>query len=161
MPLQAAPHIAIGDLRLYLANSGITVAGPLKEYLPSGETLENWNHLASVRIFKNLTDPDAYLEGLGKQVVKKDPAARYQILKNGSGLTVLDFLAFSDPSIPKPYAEWNLMKATYIPGEGLVLYQFAMRIYAIDGTLPQRINDERLKMLTAFAQATYAEADGN
>lgn len=157
----AAPFIAIGDLRLYLANSGTTSSGPIKEYLPSGEKLESWNRLASIRIFSNLTDPNSYLEGLGKQVTKDNPAARYQILRNASGVVVLDFLTFSDLSIPQPYAEWNLMKASYVPGEGLVLYQYAMRIYMLDDTLPQKVIAERQKVLTVFSQATFLEANGS
>ncbi|HEV2700562.1 MAG TPA: hypothetical protein VGV09_02945 [Steroidobacteraceae bacterium] len=159
MPLQAAPFIAIGDLHLYLA-SQTRSPSPLKEYLPTGEKFESWNRLASIRIFSNLNDPGAYLEGLGKHVVKDNPAAHYQILKNGSGTIVLDFLTFSDLSIPKPFAEWNLMKATYVPGKGLVLYQYAMRIYVIDDALPGKVIAERNKVLTAFANATFAEADG-
>jgi hypothetical protein len=161
MLAQAAPFIAIGDLHLYLANSGMTSAGPIKEYLPSGEKLESWNRLASIRIFGKLKDPSAYLEGLGKQVMKDNPAARYQILKSDSGVVVLDFLTFSDLSIPQPFAEWNLMKASYVPGEGLVLCQYAMRIYMFDDTLPQKVITERLKVLPAFAQATFLEVDGS
>jgi hypothetical protein len=160
MLAQAAPFIEIGDLHLYLANSGMTTSGPIKEYLPSGETLESWNRLASIRVFSKQTDPNAYLEGLGKQVTKDNPAARYQILKSESGVVVLDFLTFSDLSIPQPFAEWNLMKATYVPGKGLVLYQYAMRIYMIDDTLPQKIGMERLKVLPTFGQATFLEVNG-
>ncbi len=161
MLARAAPFITVADLRLYLASSGMTSTGSLKEYLPSGEKLESWNRLASIRIFKNLTDPNAYLEGLGKQVTKDNPAARYQILKSDSGVVILDFLTFSDLSIPQPYAEWNLMKASYVPGAGLVLYQYAMRIYMLDDTLPQKVVAERQKVLTAFAQATFLEAKGS
>jgi hypothetical protein len=53
------------------------------------------------------------------------------------------------------------MKASYVPGEGLVLYQYAMRIYMFDDTLPQKVIAERQKVLTVFSQATFLEANGS
>jgi len=41
-----------------------------------------------------------------------------------------------------------------------VLYQYAMRIYMIDDTLPQKIGMERLKVLPTFGQATFLEVNG-
>ena len=36
------------------------------------------------------------------------------------------------PSTTKPfYAEWNLWRASYVDGKGLVVYQYARRIYTV------------------------------
>ena len=67
-PVEATPFIAIGDTRFFLASSVPPNNPMVREYVPSGETLENWEQLAAVRIFPNLKDPHAFLDGLGHQV---------------------------------------------------------------------------------------------
>jgi hypothetical protein len=84
------------------------------------------------------------------------PAAKAALFKSDeTGETILDFLTFSRDE--SPVAEWNLMRARYEKGKGLFVYQYAMRIYVIDQSMPEIIKTERMKMMALFAKATFKE----
>jgi len=155
----AAPYITIGDLKLFKAYSPESPV-QLREYLPVGETFNHWNRLASVRVFKDQKDPKKYLDTLGQQVVHSSPAARAQLLKNDKTQSlVLDFMTFSLANPKQQFAEWNLMRAKYVKGQGLVVYQYAVRYYTIDKNMPAAVIAERNKMVTPFAEASFEEKE--
>jgi hypothetical protein len=149
-------QISIGELKLIRAFASTEQGNELREYLPAGETLQHWQHLASVRVFKNLRDPDAYLKNVAAAVTKSHPQAHYQVFRNTDSL-VLDFTTFTPDSAPEGFAEWNLMRATYEQGRGLVVYQYAMRLYEISPTTADRVNAERNKVLGSFGTASFIE----
>jgi len=165
----AAPYITIGDTKFFLAYAPTNYAPTdttigLREYIPASETLDNWNRLASIRIFKNQNDPEKYLKAMAATVAKSSPAAQAHLLKNDKTNTmILDFVIFSPESVQPHFAEWNLMRATHIAGKGLVLYQYAMRIYNLtDKTVDAAIaaiRAERDKMLAPFDTATFEEKE--
>jgi hypothetical protein len=157
---EATPYITIGDTRFFLA-SAVPPDNPLtREYVPAGETLENWRQLAAVRTFKNLKDPRAFLDGMGQQVTKRNPEGRYWLVQNNETKEfLLDFMAFPSTT-PQPfYAEWNLWRASYVDGQGLVVYQYARRIYTVGGEFGATVRAAREEMYNAFAAATFAEAE--
>ena len=155
----AAQFISIGDVRFLLAYAPPESPVHIREYLPAGQTLDKWTQLASVRTFADLNDPAAYLQGLAKKVAGSDPNARAQLLQNADkSVMVLDFLVFSPATAPVAYAEWNLMRARYEQGKGLIVYQYARRFYNPDAAAGKQILAEREKMLTPFSTATFAEA---
>lgn len=45
--LLAVPYISIGDMKLERATALTDTDTQLREYLPSGETLDHWNRMAS------------------------------------------------------------------------------------------------------------------
>lgn len=159
-PLWAAepPYIVIGDQKLFLAYAPKDSEVQLREYLPKGETLKHWNRMASVRVFKDLDDPRAYLSGVAENVEKSHPAARHQVLEKAeTGTVILDFLMYDSEASPARFAEWNLMRAEYVKGKGLVVYQYAMRLYKIDDEAAEAINTERRRMVPPFGAATFKE----
>lgn len=159
-PAMAAepPYILIGDQKFFLAYAPKDSEVQLREYLPKGETLERWNQMASVRVFKDLNDPKAYLSSLAEAVEKSHPAARYQFLEKAeTGMVILDFLTFDAETSPARFAEWNLMRAEYVKGRGLVVYQYAMRFYKIDDKAADTLNAERKRLAPLFGAATFKE----
>jgi hypothetical protein len=154
--VQAEPFITIGDLKLYQASAPPNSKEELREYIPKGESLKEWSELASVRVFKKLKDPTEYLKTVAATVSKSHPSARYQFLKNDTtkGL-VLDFMTFPPKTVPKFYAEWNLMRADYVEGKGLVVYQYAMRIFDVGPQTGAIVNKARDKMVAPFQAATF------
>jgi hypothetical protein len=156
----AAPFIAIGDEKLTLAFAPAESPVRLREYVSTGETVDHWTQLASVRTFANLLDPRAFLEGVSKTVLGSNPDARAQLLQNADkSLLVLDFLTYPPASTRPFFAEWNLMRAAYVEGRGLVVYQYARRFYSPTKETAVTLNSEREKMLTPFAVASFQESD--
>jgi len=156
--LSAAPHITIGDLKLVRVATPGPTAVKLRQYLPEGEVLERWNRMASVRVFKNEKDPLGYLEVVAAAVRKSDPTAHAEFFRQKkTSEMLLDFIIFSPPNSPAPFAEWNMMRAKLVPGLGLVVYQYAMRLYEVTESSIRSIGPERRKMMTPFIQATFEE----
>lgn len=155
---RAAPSITIGPRRLALAYAPADSPVGLREYLPAGESLDHWNRLASVRVFGGLNDPAAYLKNVAAGVAKSNPAARYQFLQNNETKDlILDFMVFAtDPSKPT-FAEWNLMRAVYEEGRGLVVYQYAVRYYTFGSQTGPMVNEERNAMAGPFETASFIE----
>jgi hypothetical protein len=157
--LAAPKHIQIGDLSLFVAYSPSESTNQLKEYLPEGEKFEDWKRLASVRTFATWKDPELYLKQLGPWIVKKDPASKYRLFQKKDGPLVLDFFIYAYKDGKVSILEWNLMKAHYEEGRGVILDQYAMRIYNPDTTAFDAITAERKKMLNPFADATFVELE--
>lgn len=152
------PYIKVGDRKMFLAYTPGLAANGLREYLPAGETLSSWTRLASVRVFPDLDNPSAFLKKVAEGVKRSHPAARYQLLEpKDGGPLVLDFLTFPPQGSRDNYAEWNLMRAEHIDGKGLVVYQYALRIYGPSEGSASEINAERAKMLDPFVEATFQE----
>jgi hypothetical protein len=156
----ASTFIVLGDDRYFLADTQATDKGQLREYIPAGQTLTNWERLVSVRVFSDLKDPEAYLRRLGSQVVHDHPAARAQLLQNPQTKAyVLDFMTFPPEATRPYYAEWNLMRATDVEGKGLIVYQYARRIYDVGPQTGLIVNAERNKMMAPFSAAAFEEQE--
>jgi len=156
--LTAAPYVMIGDLKLVRAFAPAESEIQLREYLPEGESLERWNRLASVRVFKTEKNAQKYLERVADMVRKSGPSARAQFFRNEQKKeTVLDFITFAPPISPEHFAEWNLMRAKFVEGTGLVVNQYALRLYVIDDDSIKVITSERRKMMARFVEASFEE----
>jgi len=156
--LSAAPYVMIGDLKLIKASAPADSEIQLREYLPEGERLEHWNRLASVRVFKTEKNAQKYLERVAATVRKSGPAARAEFFRNEQKKeAVLDFITFAPPASPEHFAEWNMMRAKFVEGAGLVVYQYALRLYVIDDDSIKMITSERRKMMGRFVEASFEE----
>jgi|UniRef100_UPI0040492300 hypothetical protein len=157
--LLATPQIVIGDLKLQRANLADDTGDQVREYIPAGETLDHWNRLASVRILKKEKDSKKYLTRVADEVKQSNPAASSRFFQNDKKQTVLDFITFAPAESPVKYAEWNLMRAHYVKGSGLVVFQYALRLYRINADSINLIVAEREKMMGPFVEATFDEKD--
>ena len=157
---KAQPTIAIGDVKLALAFTTKDSPESIREYIPKGESLDHWSRMASVRVFPKENNPLDYLQRVGAHIPRSHPAARAQLLKHDkTGDNILDFLMFTADSST---AEWNLMRARYEKGKGLIVYQYATRFYTVDKNLGPAIVAERLKMIDPFETASFEEIkEGN
>jgi hypothetical protein len=151
-------YITIGDLKLFRAYAPPDSKVDLREYLPEGETLDRWNRLASVRTFKDLKDPKQYLANMAEAVRQSHPSARYQFFESEKTKErILDFMTFPPDSAPVHFAEWNLMRAKYVEGTGLIVYQYGLRLYKTDASSASVILAERNKMMGPFENASFEE----
>ena len=66
-------------------------------------------------------------------------------------------MTFAPDSAPVHFAEWNLMRARYVQGTGLIVYQYAMRLYKFGESSGAVINAERNKMTGPFESASFEE----
>ena len=155
---RARPAITIGPLTLLQAFAPSDSPVQLREYIPADETLAHWDHLASIRVFKDLTDPSAYLQATADAVAKSNPAAQSRFLQNSqTKQVILDFLTFAPANSPLQFAEWNLMRTKFVPGKGLVVYQYAVRYYTAAAEIGGKIAAERIRILPPFETATFEE----
>jgi len=92
-------------------------------------------------------------------VKQSNPAASSRFFQNDKKQTVLDFITFAPAESPVKYAEWNLMRAHYVKGSGLVVFQYALRLYRINADSINLIVAEREKMMGPFVEATFDEKD--
>jgi hypothetical protein len=154
----AAPHIVIGDRKLVRAYAPADSEDNLREYLPEGENLKHWSCLASVRVFKNETDPEKFLKRVAELARKSSPAAVGRFFRNEEKKdTLLDFIVFEPPNAPEHFAEWSMMRAKFIKGTGLVVYQYALRFYPLSEKGVEVIKAERRKMMGPFVNASFDE----
>jgi hypothetical protein len=169
----ASPEIKIGDKEFVRVTDEENSVNSLREYIPKGETLDHWNRLASVRIFKNQNDPKKFLGNLASVVSAKTPVNSCRFYRNSKTKDiVLEFLELSPPSDKLHCVEWNMMRAKFVDGTGLVVFQYAMRLYApvddtghrtpivwFSKTAPEMINAERFKMIGSFFDSSFEEID--
>jgi len=156
----AAPYITLNDEKYFLADTESNDRQQLREYLPKGETLANWERLTSIRITKDLNDPESFLHRLASQVVHDHPAAKAWLLQNTQTKAfVLDFMTFPPDKTRPYYAEWNLMRAVYVEGKGLVVYQYASRLYDVGPQIGPIVVAERNKIIGPFSTDTFEEKE--
>jgi hypothetical protein len=117
---------------LNLAWSGGEPGSLIREYIPAGETLEHWTHLASIREYTGpaFSAPDGPAE-LATETLKttrelypNTPAAQLENPTNGD--TIIYFCAWPDD---QSYLEYNVFKYAKRPAGGIVAWQYALRVY--------------------------------
>jgi hypothetical protein len=59
-----------------LAWQGGTTGETVREYVPTGETLESWTKLASIREYSRLDDPRAVAANLVRALRQQNPRRR-------------------------------------------------------------------------------------
>ena len=155
--LIATPHIVIGEVKLERANASKDAEQQLRKYLPPGESLDHWNRMASVQILKNEKDSKKYLTRVAETMQQGNPMAKTRFFQNEKKQTVLDAITFAPADSPVKYAEWSLMRAHYVKGTGLVVFQYALRLYKLNSESINVIADERNRTLAPFVSATFDE----
>jgi hypothetical protein len=156
-PGRPAPSITIGQWTFTRAYAPPDSPVKLREYVKAGDSLEHWNRMASVRVFKDLSDPQAYLKSVAA-AVSQSPNAHYKFLQNnGTKAILLDFMVFGPNASAPQFAEWNLMRASFVEGKGLFVYQYAVRFYSFGAQTGAVVNAERENVMEPFEAATFEE----
>ncbi len=112
---------------LHLAWQGGEPGEPIREYIPKGETLDHWTHLASIREFSGLDDPGELAADTLKLTRESYPNTPSSSIENPTtGDTIIDFCAWpADQS----FLEYNVFKYSKRPGGGIIAWQYAVRVY--------------------------------
>lgn len=130
----------------------------LKEYIPEGETLEKWERLASVRVFKKFDDPKNATEALALGVKTHNPLAQLAIKHLADkGESVIDFVTWPPDG---SFVEFNVFKYVKHKQGGLVAYQYALRKYG-DEESKQFLRDLRPLRLRLVKLMTEKGLDTN
>ncbi len=157
----AVPSIRIGALKLALVSAPADSPGQLREYLPRSEDADHWTRRATVQVFKDQSDPIAYLKQAAADVGKTGRFAHYQVLTDPSTKEVmLDFMTFPPNTDKVQYAEWSLLRARYVAGRGLVVCRYSMRCYEVGAPTAVKVKAERIRMLAPFKAASFEEEAG-
>jgi len=150
-PKLASPpkHVKFDGLKLNLAWQGEDPKQPVAEFIPKGETLEKWTHLASIRRFPEQDDP----QGLAKQtiegVAERYPGAPTNLQNDPRGSdAVIEFIV-SPPD--DSFAEYNLFKYAKDPQGGVVAEQYALRGYGDRQEFLESLTERRQKLLDEMA----------
>jgi hypothetical protein len=110
-----------------LAWQGGTADETVREYVPTGETLESWTKLASIREYPRLDDPRAVAANLVRALRQQNPAAQSAMIENpATGEVIVDFVTWP---ADRAFVEFNVFKYARKPGGGLVAQQYALRAY--------------------------------
>jgi len=159
--LNAAPSIRIGALRLVLVPATAEADGQPREYLPRSEDADHWTRRAMVQVFKDQSDPIAYLKQAAADVVKTGRFAHYEVLTDPQTREViLDYMTFPPNTAAVQYAEWSLIRARYVAGRGLVVCRYSMRCYDVGPPTAVKVKAERIRMLEPFKAASFDEEAG-
>ena len=124
---QPKERITFDGTTLVLAAQEKSDDESIKEYIPEGQTLEAWSHLASVRTYANHQDPKMLAGALVKQVKANYPQSPCSLRDNAAtGESLVDFVVWPPD---KSFVEFNVFK--YGKGEngGVVAQQYAVREY--------------------------------
>lgn len=119
--------VRFDDQTLLLAFEQHSADESLEEFIPAGENLEHWTHLAAIRVYQNLHDPGPLVKKMAKLLKEKNPQAPFSILENPTtGAVIIDFVTWPEDG---SFAEFNIFKYSKRVGGGLLAEQYALRAY--------------------------------
>lgn len=127
-PVEApAKTLEFDNQTLQLAWEGGEPGNPIREYIPAGESLEHWTHLASVREYADLHNPGALAAEtlkLARDTYTNTPGG--SIENPTTGDTIIHFCTWPND---ESFLEYNVFKYSKRPGGGTVAWQYAVRVY--------------------------------
>lgn len=134
---------------LNLAWQGGTPDAPIYEYVPAGETLDHWTHLASIREYHSLHDVKQLAENTIEMVKQNYPGAPSQSVDNPHGNeTIIDFLVSAPDD---SFVEYNIFKYAKREAGGIVAQQYALRAYGDDKSFLKDLSATRDRLINEMA----------
>jgi hypothetical protein len=135
---------------LNLAWQGGTPDAPIYEYVPAGENLDRWTHLASIREYHSILDAKALADGTLQDVKQNYPGAPTQIVENpNNGDVMVDFLVGPPDG---SFVEYNVFQYSKRPQGGTVVQQYALRAYGDDiAAFTEKLSATRDRLLNEMA----------
>lgn len=116
----APPSLEFAGVTFYLADAKSAGNRSLEEYLPKGQTFEDYSHLLAVR-HDAPVDLEQYANVLKKDLTTKFPGSTFAVLERTETTLEVDFLIVSGEG-----REYNLWHFQDTP-QGLVSLQFVVR----------------------------------
>lgn len=97
------------------------------EYIPQGESLDNWTHLASIRVVRNCSDPKKFARGMAELVESDNPHSQSaEHLDSRNQIAYIDFVTWPRDGA---YVEFNIFRIEKSDSNCLIVYQYAQRAY--------------------------------
>ena len=121
--------VQVGGDVFQLAFSESTDVGSIKEFVPAGETIENWSTMVAARYFDNVDSPEEYIRNMAEEYRRTMPHMRFAVsqLEQG-GAWDIDFIIYPRGEETGGFVEWNYFRAQQRGvGEGLVVNQYVVR----------------------------------
>jgi hypothetical protein len=129
-PTSPPQSLRFDNQTLNLAWQGGTPDAPIYEYVPAGENLDRWTHLASIREYHSIDDAKALAAGTLQDVKQNYLGAPTQIVENpNNGDVMVDFLVGPPDG---SFVEYNVFQYSKRPQGGTVAQQYARRAYGDD-----------------------------
>lgn len=150
-PKFAAPpkYVKFDGVKLNLAWQGEDPEHPVAEFIPTGETLEKWTHLASIRRFPEQDDPQGLAKRTIEGVAEQYPGAPTNLQNDPRGSdAVIEFIV-SPPD--DSFAEYNLFRYAKDPQGGVVAEQYALRGYGDRQEFLDSLTEQRQRLLDEMA----------
>jgi hypothetical protein len=122
----------------------------LEEFIPAGENIERWTHLAAIRQYQNLHEPGPIVKMMAKRLKEKNPQAPFSIIENPTtGAVIIDFVTWPEDG---SFAEFNIFKYSKRAGGGLVAEQYALRAYEDWQTFLKGLRPVRERLVDLMAK---------
>jgi len=146
--------IQFGSTEFHCAFFDKNEEGWIKEYIPTGQTLQNWEELISVRNFNTIVSPKKYIQSMAAQYRYEYPGIDFAVFERPEfGQWGLDFIAFARGD--KKTVEWNCFLAEKSKaGSGITVYQYAMREFSFSA-FEATFREERPKLLSTFLESDF------
>ena len=127
--LAAEESVKVGSDIFHIASSESTDEGTLKEFVPAGETIENWSTMVAVRHFKKMHGPRLYIENLAEAYRRSMPHMGFATSRVGSAQAWdIDFIMYDRDKQTDGFVEWNYFRAERRKfGEGTFVNQYVRR----------------------------------
>ena len=124
----AKEAIRLGDGVYHLAFEDSNDEGALKEFLPAGETLENWTRMVAVRNLKKIRSPKDHIMAMAQNYRTQYPHMQFAVFeKKGTKEWAIDFIIYPLGQ-DSGHVEWNYFQAGKVRGvKGIVLNQYVAR----------------------------------
>lgn len=128
--IEAADSLDFDGHSLELTSQARENDDSIQEFIPKGETLENWTKLAAIREQSELDDPATTAKGMAKDLRKQYPKSPFKVMVNKkAGEAMIDFVVWPEDG---SFAEFNVFRYAKRPGGGLLSQQYALRAYGDD-----------------------------
>lgn len=143
-------YVEFDGTRYYLGDEQANERESLKEYVPTGQLVTDWNELVSVRTIKGLTDAKAYAANLQRIVLSSSPLAQCVVAQKKK-VIIVDFLTWPQDM---SYGEFNLMKVVSSKA-GLTVFQYARKWRGDDWG--DKLKAERMRLYDILYGASFEE----
>ena len=150
-PQEAAvpKYVKFAGKQLNLAWQSENPELPVAEFIPEGETLEKWTHLASIRRFPEIGDAQGLAKMTVEQVAEQYPGAPTNIQNDPKGNdAVIEFVVNAPDD---SFAEYNLFKYAKDADGGVIAEQYALRTYGDRKAFMDGLTARRQKLLDEMA----------
>lgn len=145
-----ARAVAFDGKRLAQAAQGGTPVERWREFVPDGEAIARWTHLASIREYPGHADPMTLATGLLQALKKQNPDAPSSIIRHpATGEVIIDFVTWPPD---RAFTEFNLFRYGKREGGGVVAQQYALRRYGDAADFLRGLKAERVRLVDLMAK---------